>query len=207
MDGGAFRRSTDPLTVACVLSPPEPGKPTVYTPEHVERLREQVAQHLDRPYDFVVVDDASRPGWWAKLDLFRPGCFRGRVLYLDLDVTVVGSLDPLVDFEAGFAAPRDPSYLGINSSVMVWDADAPGLERIWYDFDLDWGMQRRGGDQRWIWHCTHGLHYARTFPPRWCQSYKLGLHTGYWPSDMRVVYFHGRPKPWDVAPPMPWEPA
>lgn len=203
MDGGAVRH--DDLTVVCVLSEPLPGQPVSYTFEHVERLREQVAQHLDRPYEFVVLDDSDRLGWWAKLDLFQPGRFSGRVLYLDLDVVIVGSLDVFVDFDVDFAAPRDPLYLGFNSSIMVWDADASGLESIPYGPPLDW-RQWAHGDQRWIHHCVMvNVRGVRFLPARWCESYKRGLYTGYWPGDLRVVYFHGRPKPWEVEGPMPWE--
>src|SRR3990172_3475193 len=114
------------LTVACVLSP----GPT-YNRSHVERLEVMVAQHMRQPYRFVCVDDSPFPGYWAKVSLFQPGRFTGRVLYLDLDVTVVGTLDELAYYPYPFAAIRDYQYpLQINSSVMAWDA---GVSDCVYD--------------------------------------------------------------------------
>ena len=173
-----------------------------YGPEHVERLREQVAANLDRPYGFVCLKGSMRRGWWAKLDLFKPGRFFGRVLYLDLDVCVTGALEPIVDFPAAFAAPRDPLYLGYNSSVMVWDANTRPFGKVWIGPPDDW-PQTKYGDQRWIYHCMHGV--GSFLPPRWCTSYKAGLEYGQWSTEMKVVYFTGQPKPWDVERPYPWE--
>ena len=39
------------------------------------------------------------PGWWSKVELFRPDIPCGRTLYLDLDTYIVGSLKPILDFE------------------------------------------------------------------------------------------------------------
>nr|WP_145924153.1 hypothetical protein [Halomonas elongata] len=38
------------------------------------------------------------PGWWSKLELFRP--HGGDLLYLDLDTVVRGDLQPLIDAPA-----------------------------------------------------------------------------------------------------------
>ena len=78
------------LTVACVLS----AGPT-YNRSHVERLERMIATHMLQPYRFVCVDDSPFQGFWSKVSLFQTGRFSGRVLYLDLDVTVIGSLDDL----------------------------------------------------------------------------------------------------------------
>ena len=85
------------LTVACVLSP----GPT-YNRSHVDRLEGMVAQHMSQPYKFVCVGDSPFPGYWAKISLFQPGRFSGRVIYIDLDSTVIGSLDDLVKLPAPF---------------------------------------------------------------------------------------------------------
>ena len=97
------------LIIACVLSP----GPT-YRREHVERLRGMVAAHMAQPYRFICLEDSPWPGFWAKVSLFEPGRFTGRVLYLDLDVTVVGPLDDLADYPHPFAACRD--WLPLNGT-------------------------------------------------------------------------------------------
>ena len=152
-----------------------------------------VAQHMSQPYRFVCVDDSPLPGWWAKIDLFKPGRFTGRVLYLDLDVTVGGPLDDLADYPYPFCAIRDYQYpLQINSSVMSWDAGV--ADNVYTDFTPD-VMNRLHGDQNWI----HEKVRAVTFPKRWCPSYKAHvLPTRRVPYDARVVVHHGFPKPWEV---------
>ena len=176
------------LTVACVLSP----GPT-YNRSHVDRLEGMVYQNLRQPYKFVCVDDSPFPGWWGKISLLEPGRFSGRVLYLDLDVTVIGSLDDLADYPYPFCAIRDYQHpLQINSSVMAWDA---GLaDCVYNDFTLE-VMERLHGDQNWI----HEKMNTTTFPKQWCPSYKAHvLPTGKVPKDARVIVYHGSPRPWEV---------
>lgn len=176
------------LTVACVLSPGPK-----YNRSHVDRLESMVSQHMRQPYKFLCVEDSPFPGWWAKVSLFRPGRFSGRVLYLDLDVTVIGPLDDLADYPYPFAAIRDYQYpLQINSSVMSWDAGV--ADCIYDDFTPD-VMDRLHGDQNYIYEKINPV----TFPKRWCPSYKANvLPTGKVQKDARVIVHHGFPKPWEV---------
>lgn len=188
------------LTVACVLSH---GPKRSYDRSHVERLAAMVAQHMSQPYRFVCLDDSPFSGWWAKISLFKPGRFRGRVLYLDLDVTVTGGLDDLADFPAPFAIIKDWNRPGVNSSVMVWDAGAADIAYAEFDERL---MGCLHGDQDWL-----GLQILQraTFPPRWCRSYKRHIRPrldGSLPPDCRVVVYHGWPKSWDL-PKASWETA
>ena len=130
------------LTVACVLS-----KGPKYNDEHVDRLRGQVRPHLNQPYNFVCLDDSPFPGWWAKISLFEPGRFEGRVLYLDLDVEVTGNLDDIADHPFPFAIIKDWGRFGYNSSVMTWDAGS--VDHVFTDFRPGVAAQLPG-DQDWI---------------------------------------------------------
>jgi alpha-N-acetylglucosamine transferase len=152
-----------------------------------------VADHFKQPYRFVCLDDSPFSGWWSKISLFEPGRFSGRVLYLDLDVTVVGALDDLADYPYLFAAIRDYQYpLQINSSVMSWDASVSDC--VYNDFTPE-VMDRLHGDQNFIYEKINPV----TFPKRWCPSYKAHvLPTGKVPNDARVIVYHGSPKPWDI---------
>ena len=171
------------LTVACVLS----EGPT-YNRSHVSRLERMVAEHINQPYRFICLDDSPFPGWWAKISLFQPGRFDGRVLYLDLDVTVTGNLDDLADYPWPFAIIRDWGRFGYNSSVMAWDAGT--VDQLYTEFTPQ-VMNDLRGDQDWV---TIKKTDAAKFPRNWCYSYRLGLKTGY-PKDMRVCVYHGFPKP------------
>lgn len=176
------------ITVVCVWV-----RANVFYPvEYVSCLRAMVARHLTRPHTFVcltdhpesvpngvqsvrISHDASLFGWWAKIELFRPGRFSGRVLYLDLDTLLVDALDEIVYYPASFAmVPPAGAFVpknGLrtvefgNSSVMAWDA---GAADVVY---LDWTppvAARLWGDQDWIGEkVTQGTLLAQTMPASW----------------------------------------
>ncbi len=173
------------LTVACVLSGPK------YNRSHVKRLEKMVAENMKQPYEFVCLDDSPFPGFWAKISLFEPGRFKERALYLDLDVTITGNLDDLVDLPKPFLICKDWGRFGYNSSVMCWDAGI--VDYLYTDFSES-VMKKLRGDQDWI---TIKKTDASLFPRNWCYSYRLGLKTGF-PKDMRVCVYHGQPKPWNL---------
>lgn len=148
-----------------------------YTAEYVVRLAAMVKRWMDRPYRFVCLTDRAYmfkgsagidtiavkpfPGlyaWWNKLHLFRADIgLQGRVLYLDLDTLVVGSLAPILDHDGVFALlPHEGKFDGkgprrvvkrFNSSVMVWRHGFNGF--IWDNFHPT-VSERLWGDQDWI---------------------------------------------------------
>lgn len=73
--------------------------------------------------------------------LFGPNGVRtGRVLYLDLDTIVVGSLDDLLSYAGAFGTLSADCFTceadnkgGLNTSIMMWDAGAcsTSLSPIW----------------------------------------------------------------------------
>ena len=185
------------LTVACCCVPGG-----IYEQWHVDRLAWQVKQYLHQPYEFTCITQSDKPGYWSKIDLFQPGRFSGRVLYLDLDVTVIGSLDDLANLPATFSVVenfkeiKEPNKAKFNSSVMAWDAEQDSINELFTEFNPSI-MDRLNGDQDWI---SEQLPNVTTFPKDWCVSYKvrrfLKLRT--MPKDARVVCYHGKPKPFDM---------
>ncbi len=181
------------LTVACVCVPG--GE---YDASHVARLRDQVAANLKQPYDFHVIEKSDKPGWWAKIDLFEPGRFNGRVLYLDLDVTIVDNLGAFIEFgrgHCGLAAVDDYERLCLNSSIMCWQADE--CAHLYEDFTPE-VMDNFYGDQDWITEQEPG---AWTFPIDWVPSFKHDCTHRIMgpPEDAKVIVFHGKPRPWDLG--------
>lgn len=203
------------LTVVCIKWG------TKYDAEYVTKLQSMAARHIpahrfvcftERPVDGVECLDlpSGLPSWWSKIGLFKPGTLPGDNLYLDLDVVLTGSLQPLIDayttapdylwsvddFSYSLVNPRqhiDPDtrrLLGgagtINSSVMMWRGDC--ARRVWDDFDPA-VMDEMHGDQNWI---TRALWPDRIklFSPGVVGSYKYG---GCRP--FPVTVFHGDPKP------------
>jgi len=193
------------LTVACVLWVGDFRK-TEYRPEHVERLEAMVRDHLDEPYRFVCLTNVPEkvscetiplvtdwPGWWAKLELFRPDLFDDRVLYLDLDVDVIGDLSDLVNFDAPFASIKDWQNGGYNSSVMVWTPQER-TNRLYQTFSMNKNFP---GDQDWI---SASMWPKVYFPAPWCLSYKRHIRflRQKLTLENRVIVYHGDPKPWDI---------
>ena len=97
-----------------------------YPPFYLERLKAGIQRNLDQPYRFVLISDQKRPGaivipeqdryllrmkgCFARLRLFDPRFqkdheLRGRIVSIDLDMIVVGKLDPLFDREDEFSSP------------------------------------------------------------------------------------------------------
>lgn len=86
-----------------------------FSSDDVERLRATVDKHIDRPYEFFCLTNRMDeylpaekiplkydwPGWWAKMELYRPDLPipQRRTLYMDLDSHAIRSLGPLLDFE------------------------------------------------------------------------------------------------------------
>lgn len=176
--------------------------------EYVTKLHKMVERHLDLPFRMVCLTDRPEkvppwietftvptPGlykaWWSKLKLFDPRMpFDQRVLYLDLDVLVTGSLREIVDYPASFAIIPDmaPEFKGkgrqkvikaYNSSVMVWDhgsmADLwagwkPG-ESVYLWSDQDYIAQHRPDE--------------KTFPKEWFRRLSYGPPP--WPEETKVV--------------------
>ena len=161
--------------------------------QYVETMKSMVARNLQQPYAFECLSDEGRlAGWWAKIELFRPGRFNGRVVYVDLDSVVVGQLDELAECKGivnlldwGW---REPT---LCSSVMVWDAGehADIFERFVPDV-----MHEFRGDQDWITHVGGW----QALPPHLCKSYRYHC-TEAPPARCVHVSMHGTPKPHEIT--------
>ena len=176
------------ITVACV----EVGNYLGRGEEYVTKLRAMVARNLAAPHEFVAIRESDKPGWWAKIDLFQPGRFTGRVLYLDLDTVVVGPLDPVAQYP-GIVHLQDWGWPQNDycSAVMVWDA---GQHADAYERFTPAVMQQFRGDQDWL---TH-LGGWEALPKGVHVSYRYAARKGP-PAGASTVSFHGRPKPHEVG--------
>lgn len=197
------------ITVACVLR--SGGH---YTRGYVNALHSGVAQHMPRdyPWTFTCLTDLKIegavklkhkwPGWWSKLELFRPGVFPKdqKVLYFDLDTLIVGSLLPFTLYGGSFAMladfyreyrPRGRPRFG-ESGMMIWTPGA-NTERIYEAFAADpklWMGQFRGDGRMIREHVKH--EYLQDLYPGLICSYKIHARHGP-PKGARVVCGHGVP--------------
>lgn len=176
------------LTVACVNVGNYLGMGDVY----VERLKSMVSKHLTEPFEFVCITESDKAGWWAKIDLFKPGLFSGRVLYLDLDTVIVGNLDELVKHK-GIVHLKDWGWTKNDycSAIMIWDAGEHA--EIYNNYDDDVPSLFRG-DQDWI----TELGNWQALPVGMCVSYRY-VSRKQPPKGACVVQFHGKPKPHEIT--------
>ena len=189
-----------------------------YPDEYVKKLKRAVEKHLHWPHQFVCLSDRVIDGvtclplhmsgeiWWNKVQLFSQDSFPAgaRILYLDLDVVVVGDL-------ASIAAQRFDEPLAMiynfgpnrghcahNSSVMLWTHGDRRVASI-YDLYTNDVPKKLHGDQCWIWRVLRDD--IANFPRDYIASYKYDVRPlgGKLPMGSRVIIFHGDPKPDQVA--------
>ena len=185
---GAVLAAHGVITVVCVNVENYLGRGE----EYVAKLRAMVARHLSLPHQFECITHSNKQGWWAKIDLFQPGRFSGRVLYLDLDSVIVGPLDALVQTK-GIPHLKDWGWTknDYGSAVMVWDAGEHAEIFDRYDKTVP---ERFRGDQDWL---TH-LGGWPALPKGLCVSYRY-LSRLAPPAGASVISFHGQPKPHEVT--------
>jgi hypothetical protein len=224
-----------PIDCACVIH--SHG----YDWQYVERLHSMLSRNLSRPVRFHVYTEPSRavpdtmikheltewPGiagpkksWWYKMQLFDSKLFSGQMLYLDLDVVIVGNLDWITQLpQRSFWAIHDfrrlwkPSSRTINSSVMYFDTQA--YDYVWNKFQqrsLNTVIQHYKGDQDFITESIDPRHLRyfdtdRILSWRW-QVINDGVvvrkkisneqFNGKLPENASVLIFHGNPKPHEI---------
>lgn len=184
----------------------------------VRRLRDGVARHLSLPHRFACLSDVDVPceriplvhdwpGWWSKLELFRPGVVTGPALYLDLDTVIVGDFAKLAATSLDFAMlelkPDWGNALG-QSGVMwfrrpqhqVYDRFAVAPEG-WMQYHAARVKHRYAGDQAFISDCFGGRPPKLEFDGT-IRSYKRHCRHGL-PEGTAIVAFHGRPRPNQVG--------
>lgn len=176
------------LTVVCVYWKGKfRGRENVYSEEWVYKLENMVSKNLNIPYKFVCLTNVdldtnciklSRPndlvGWWSKMELFRRDLFTGRVLYLDLDLVILDSLIPFVEYKTDFGIikafgnkgkEKKGVVHGYNSSVMVWDAVYGYNYFDSFINNWEFNIKTFRGDQDFIaWKSNNKL---KTFPSSW----------------------------------------
>lgn len=193
------------MQIACVLK--LGGE---FRERHAIRLAESVLHHNPDARITCLSDaDFSHPSltveplihkwraWWSKIELFRPGLFDGPTLYLDLDTVVIGELPAI---GKRFTMLQDVYRPGdwYGSGVMSWQRPPTHI----YDAFLsdpkghmaNYSCVARWGDQAFI--RDHLGRVPDTFGLEY-RSYKMHCRQQV-PAGTKVVYFHGKPRPWRV---------
>jgi hypothetical protein len=155
----------------------------------------------------------GNPGCYERIKAFDPATaaqLGARFVSLDLDSVIVGDLTPLWDRPDPFViwhlrmGHRTNGQKGVYNGSM-WLMDAGARPDVWTRFTGQRSAReayragQHGSDQGWM------QYVLGADVPHWDQadgvySYKYDLlarHRGQLPADARVVFFHGKPDPWD----------
>lgn len=182
-----------------------------YTPAHVQWLARQVPglvvlSDVDVPGVPRLPLQYDWPGWFAKMELFRPD-LTGPLLYLDLDTVVLGDLSALEGSDrskmlSDFYRSHQPA------SGFMWLTD-DDRARVWEHWMRDPAGHMRRAKTTQCWGDQGIIAEALPGVARWGDevvSYKVHCKaTGHPPKGARVVCFHGQPRPWGVK--HSWVPA
>ena len=207
-------RKTEDLTIACCLwgNFPDEGWSDVY----VKRLRDSVARNLSRPHKFICFADrplqiagvewrALKPPSWRgnlpKTFVYSPDAgLNGRVILFDLDNVIVGSLDDMAAYRGpicvrGRLTPRprlpDGDMISFDASQVsyLWEAASrKDIEAI-----------TTGRERFFINYAAPKADHWQDVCPGQVVSYRYeAARVGLSPR-VRVVSFHGRPRPHEVT--------
>lgn len=186
------------MKIACVLKPSQE-----YDTDYVDHFLNGLRKQLDS-YEFLLIGGSEYPGWWSKLELFRPD-IKGDLLYFDLDTMIVGNLDDILAINT-LTVLSDFNVPNRMASGMMF---IPEHERgnIWEEWIKDpdghmhqWGGHGDGGFLSQFW---EGAARWQDLVPGQIVSYKNHCMEIV-PYEARVVCFHGRPRPRDVHWKLKW---
>lgn len=198
-----------------------------YTPEHVQWLHSQLPPEAEAvcfsdshiPGIKTIPLKENWPGWWAKLELFRPDIDED-IFYLDLDTVITGDITILLserrlmmlsDFYHPNRAASGLMYIPREAKRDVW-------QRFIHNPYRQMRIHRIAGDQAFISRCLDPLRWQDEYPGQvvsykanvasaWMEGYTepFSSGNGELPDDARIVCFHGFPRPWEVE--LEWIPA
>lgn len=177
-----------------------------YHEGHVHALRDMCSWHIPQG-EFVCLTDGSPEcekipltkgwsGWWSKLELFK---LKGPVLYFDLDTVICGNCDHWLekikhkDFVILRDVYRGASYSkAMQSSIMYWSGN---MSYIYTRFNQNPVFDLPNGDQQFLeQNCS--AEYLQDFTDD-VVSFKADIQNGYNQHQASVIFFHGKPRPWE----------
>ena len=203
------------LTVLCVYQPSK-----VYNPDYVLNLQAAVKRHLPVEHRFVCMTkqavpgvdciqlEYDFPGWWSKMEMFRPGLPYERILYIDLDTVITGDISDIASYTGVAGITEDFIHGGPSQSILNFHTGTFG--HVWDEFirDPDFWMYEGDrmippnfGDQTMMTEVVHPFEfdYWQDLHPGQIISYRLDCKKSNvideLPEDARMISFHGREKP------------
>ena len=217
---------------------------TIYGPQHVNALKRGVSRHLSYPHRFICFTDDSgdldegievfpipqialpegnADRRWRKLSILAGDVYglRGSALFLDLDLVIVGGLEPLFDHPGNVVMIRDmdlfrakplralnpkrKQFLDLvgNSSVFRMEMGAHAEVLDTFVKDPEAAQHQFKISQQFMSYQLLRKGALSYWPSNWCVSFKNHCVPRYLksffkdpslPKDARIVVFAGNPK-------------
>ena len=201
-----------------------------FSAEYVNRLYNMVERNLDIPHRFVCFTDDTNglvngietkdlPEFtenkvildkgWRKLSLFTAPLsdLSGKVLFLDLDIVIKGSLSPFFDADGEFLIIKDwdfPKDIIGNSSVFRFEAGKyPDILPDFYGLGNNIRRTYRN-EQAYLSYAMYKKGILKYWDKSWCVSFKRNCLQPFplnffkepkEPENAKIIVFHGRPTP------------
>lgn len=211
-------------TVVCVLKTGDfynRNTKVNYDSKYPLWLKRQCEKFITIPFKFVCLTDLDSlegvdtiklkhnfPGWWSKMELFRPNLFETKnIFYLDLDTVLTGNIDHIIKYNHKFTTLRyisskNPKTDKIGSGLMAWSVDLSFL----YDkfvansaiYIEEYKTQDKWGDQGFIYHHCKGMQKFQDIFPDQIVSWKFNLNREDPKEHNKIIIFHGTPKPHEL---------
>ncbi len=197
-----------------------------YSAKYVNILYHSVKRNLSLDYDFVCLTDnkqgldegiktfdlidipvpkEGKNSSWRRLALFSPeiasACgIKGRVLYIDLDVIIKGSLNGIFLQPAGFLVARRK---GDSADISVCRFEVGSQERVWrrYVQNPEDAARLYVDERNFI---SETVKDKQFIPDGWCVRFKSLIPLLPWmqpkqPMSARMVLFEGSPMPHEAV--------
>lgn len=188
-----------------------------YRPYHVDCLMRQIERNTTVEYRFLCLTDLqgadkwfpsqqlefNYPGWWSCVELWK---LKGPMIIAGLDTLITGNIDQLFDLvclfkENDFGLLSSPFHANqFVNGIQIWNGDWSWLLD---GFDFEKIQAKYRGDENYLIESlqNHGANIIaiQDYFPGICNYLKqLKSRPGRCP-DPRVIYFHGKPRPWNVV--------
>ncbi len=217
----------DPVNIVCMKWGPK------YGPEYVNILYHMVKRNLTLPFRFICCTEFSagiengievKPlprfrepeglaavycGAWRKLALFDKKLYdlQGKLLFLDLDVVIVGNIDCFFTYSDKLAIIENwsqPGRLIGQASAFCFEIGKYYQLLEKYQKHQEDVLKNNRTEQFYITR-ELGPGNFNFFPADWCKSFKMhclpgGILNSFitptkMPENARIIVFHGSPKP------------
>jgi len=195
--------------------------------EYVYKLFNMVNRHLSLPFQFVLFTDQEHAleigdseklfdvkiipqeilSWPLNLPKFYMYCpdngLEGRILFMDLDTVIVGSLDEMASYGGVFCGikPFRKGRTHIGGGFLSFEVGYG--EYLWKNINKDpkgWAGRTQGGKERLVYkQLVQGKDRWQDLYPGQLVGYKRHCRgKGIFPEGARFIAFHGKPRPHEV---------